>query len=91
MKILVIYSNDSKQEVDLLRKEIATRYGNNSVLRLSSTSRKKSLIRHVWHKDAIKMMKCADIIVYAVSKNSGTNKNVNWELKKAKKLGISEV
>ena len=31
-------------------------------------------------------MKCADIIVYAVSKGSATNKNVKWELKKACKL-----
>ncbi len=86
MKVLVIYSNDSKEKVALLRDEITKRFGKSSVLRMHSAGRKKTLIKHAWHKDAIKMMRRADIIVYAVSKNSGTNKNVEWELKKARKL-----
>lgn len=86
MEVLVIYANDCKEKVSILREEIANRYGRDTVLRLHSTARKKSLIRHAWHKDAIKMMKLADIIVYAVSKSSGKNKNVEWELKKALKL-----
>lgn len=86
MKVLVIYANDCKQEVDRLRDEIATRFGSSSVLRLHSAERKKSLIRHAWHKDAVKMMKCADVIVYALSSKAATNKNVEWELRKARKL-----
>ena len=86
MKILVIYANDSKPQVDELRRELAEKYGENSVLRLYSTKRKKGLLPHAWHKDAVKMMELADIIVYAVSSKSSTNKNVNWELKKAQKL-----
>ena len=86
MKVLVIYANDCKQQVDQLRSEIADRFGHSSVLRLFSTDRKKSLIPHAWHKDAKKMIACADIIVYAVSEKSSTNKNVTWELRKAKKM-----
>jgi len=86
MKVLVIYANDSKQEVSRLREEIAEEYGKGSVLRLHASDRKKSIIKHSWHKDAVRMMKCADIIVYAVSKKSLTNKNVEWELKRALKL-----
>lgn len=87
MKVLVIYSSDSKEQVEVLRGEIAQRFGKETVLRLHSTERKKSLFRHAWHKDAIRMMKLADIIVYAVSSKSGANKNVNWELEKALRLG----
>ena len=86
MKILVIYSSDSKPQVDELRQELAEKYGKDSVLRLYSTKRKKGLLPHAWHKDAIKMMALADIIVYMVSECSSTNKNVNWELKKAQKM-----
>ena len=86
MKVLIIYSNDSKQQVDDLRREIAEKFGSSTVLRLHSTSRRKSLFRHAWHKDAVKMMKIADMIVYAVSRQSSANKNVNWELKTAKRL-----
>lgn len=86
MKVLVIYSNDSKDMVNALRMEIADRFGANTVLRLHSTNRKKSKIRHAWHKDAVRVMKAADVIVYVVSPNSSTNENVNWELKKALKL-----
>ena len=86
MKVLVIYSNDGKEKVVALREEIARRFGADTVLRLHSTDRKKSLLRHAWHKDAVKMMKLADVIVYAVSPKSSTNENVNWELKKALKL-----
>ena len=86
MKVLVIYSSDCAEEVKKLRAEIAERFGKESVLRLLSTNRKKSLLPHAWHFDAVKMMKLADIIVYAFSENSFTNKNVNWELCKALKL-----
>lgn len=86
MKVLVIYSSDSKEQVEALRGEIADQFGKDSVLRLHSTERKKSLFRHAWHKDAVQMMKIADIIVYAMSSKSGTNKNVNWELNKALRL-----
>ena len=86
MKVLVIYANDSKAKVDALRDAITDRFGSGTVLRLFSPLRKKSLLPHSWHKDAIEMMKIADIIVYAVSPNSSTNKNVNWELNKALKL-----
>jgi len=86
MKILVLYSNDSRNEVVQLREEIAQKFGSSSVLRLHSADRKKSVFRHSWHKDAIKMMKCADLIVYAISEISHLNKNVQWELKKAIKL-----
>jgi len=86
MKVLVIYSNDCKQKVELLRDEMANRCGSSTVLRMHATNRKKSLIPHAWHKDAIKMMKCADMIVYALSGQSSTNKNVEWELRKARKL-----
>lgn len=86
MKVLVIYANDAKEKVDLLRNEIARRFGSNSILRLHSAKRDKSLIRHAWHKDAIRMMKLADIIVYALSAGSSTNKNVEWELRNALKL-----
>lgn len=86
MKVLVIYSSDCKEKVELLRGEIADRFGKASVLRLHSCDRRKSLIPHAWHKDAVRIMKCADIIVYAVSSGSSTNKNVEWELKKALKL-----
>lgn len=86
MKILVIYSKDSKDEVVALRNDIAQNFGEASVLRLYSSERKKSLIKHAWHKDAIKMMKLADLIVYAISDISHMNKNVQWELKKAIKL-----
>ena len=86
MKVLVIYANDCKKEVDDLRGEIAQRFGSASVLRLHSAERRKSLIRHAWHKDAMKMMKCADIIVFALSPKAATNPNVEWELKKARKL-----
>ena len=86
MKVLVIYSNDSKEVVQNLRSEMAERFGKDTVLRLHSTERKKSLFRHSWHKDAVRMMKIADVIVYIASSQSGTNKNVNWELKKALKL-----
>ena len=41
MKILVIYSNDSKKEVVELREELAGKYGSSSVLRLHSSQRKK--------------------------------------------------
>ncbi len=86
MKVLVIYSSDCKEKVELLRGDIADRFGKSSVLRLHSCDRKKGLLPHAWHKDAINMMKIADVIVYAVSSNSSTNKNVSWELKKALKL-----
>lgn len=86
MKVLVIYSNDSKEKVDCLRKEIAERFNEETVLRLHSTNRKRGLIPHAWHKDAVRMMKLADVIVYVFSQQSTTNKNVNWELKKALKL-----
>ena len=86
MKVLVIYSNDSKQKVDELRNEIAEKFGASTVLRLHSTNRRRGLFRHAWHKDAVKMMKLADIIVYAASGKSSSNTNVNWELKKALKL-----
>lgn len=91
MKVLVLYANDSKQKVELLRKKISERFGSSTVLRMHSTQRKKSLIRHTWHRDAVRMMKIADVIVYAVSSNSSTNKNVNWELKKALRLNKSIV
>jgi len=86
MKVLVIYANDCREKVQLLRTEIADRFGSASVLRLHSANRKKSLFRHAWHKDAIRMMKQADIIVYAVSAKSSTNQNVEWELRAACKL-----
>lgn len=86
MKVLVIYANDCRQEVEQLRNEIAQRFGSATVLRLHSSKREKSLIRHAWHRDAVRMMKCADIIVYAVSKNGATNKNVDWELRRACRL-----
>ncbi len=86
MKILVIYSNDSKNEVAMLRDEISQKYGSSSVLRLYSAERKKSFFKHAWHIDAVKMMKEADLIVYAMSGISHQNKNVQWELKKAIRL-----
>ena len=86
VKILVIYSKESKDEVVALREDIAREFGEASVLRLYSSERKKTLIKHAWHKDAIKMMKLADLIVYAISDISHMNKNVQWELKKAIKL-----
>jgi hypothetical protein len=86
MKVLVIYANDSKEQVEQLRGEIAQRFGKETVIRMHSTERKKSLLRHCWHRDAVKMMKLADMIVYAVSPKSSTNENVNWEIRKARKL-----
>lgn len=86
MKVFIIYANDCKEEVEQLRKEISDKYGEKTVLRMNSKGRKKSIIKHAWHKDAIKMMKLADFIVYALSDKSITNKNVNWELNKAIKL-----
>lgn len=47
------------------------------------------LPKHAWHFDAVKMMKLADTIVYFASENSAKNENVEWELKKALKLGKS--
>jgi len=86
MKVLIIYSSDVKQKVNELRQRISNDFGKDSVLRLHSTERKKSIFRHAWHKDAIRMMQLADLIVYAVSSKSSVNNNVNWELKKALKL-----
>lgn len=86
MKILIIYAHDCKEKVNCLRDEISDRFGKDSVLRLHSCDRKKSIIPHAWHKDAVRIMKIADIIVYAVSSGSSTNKNVSWELKTALRL-----
>ena len=86
MKVLIIYSSDAKGRVDALRDGIAEEFGKDTILRLSSATREKSVIPHVWHKDAVKMMKQADIIVYALSELSDANKNVQWEIRKARKL-----
>lgn len=91
MKVLIIYASESKDYVEKLRNKIAEKYGKNSILRMNSRERenkkRKSILIHAWHKDARKMMKKADIIVYAVSPKSALNKNVDWEVKKAMDYG----
>lgn len=91
MKVLIIYASESKEYVEKLRNKIAEKYGKNSILRMNSRDRenkkRKSIFIHAWHKDACRMMKRADIIVYAVSPKSALNKNVDWEVKKAMNYG----
>lgn len=74
MKVLIIYASESKEYVEKLRNKIAEKYGKNSILRMNSRDRenkkRKSIFIHAWHKDACRMMKRADIIVYAVSPKS---------------------
>ena len=85
MKVLVIYDSECRSQVETLRKEIADKFKGTTVLRMNSRDRnnKKIRIKHAWHRDAVKMIKLADMIVYAVSTHSAKNKNVNWEIKKA--------
>lgn len=85
MKVLIIYASECKNEVEKIREEIAGKFGRQTVLRMNSRERKKSKtrLRHAWHRDAVKMMKLADMVVYIVSENSHSNRNVEWELKKA--------
>jgi hypothetical protein len=47
------------------------------------TAQQRVHLIHVWHRDALRMIKLADMIVYAVSKHSADNPNVAWELNKA--------
>lgn len=86
MKVLIIYSSESREYVESIRGEIANRFGRQTILRLKSRERdnqKKLHVRHLWHRDAIRMIKLADMIVYVVSKHSADNKNVEWEIKQA--------
>ena len=41
---------------------------------------KKTFPKHAWHKDAKKLIREAEVIVYAYSKNSYKSKNILWEL-----------
>ena len=91
MKVLIIYSSECKDEVSRIRNDISNRFGKKTVLRMNSCERgnerkRKIRLKHAWHFDAIRMMKAADMIVYAVSKNSAKNKNVSWELKQVLRL-----
>lgn len=89
MKVLIIYASECQKEVEALRTNISTKFGRQTILRMNSRERNtsKSHIKHAWHHDAIKMMKLADVVVYAVSEHSNQNSNVEWELKKALSLG----
>lgn len=84
MKLMIIYSNDCKDEVEQLRTEISNKYDKSTILRMNSLKRKKQcVIPHCWHYNAIKLIKSADMIVYFLSQGSIDNENVNWELKYA--------
>ena len=89
MKVLIIYAHESYKYVEDLRNRIAEQYGHSSILRMNARERspgkKKKTLKHSWHHDASRMMKQANIIVYIVSAHSASNKNVDWEIKKAMK------
>ncbi len=93
MKVLIIYDGNSKEYVEELRERIAEQFGHSTILRMHSRERirdnksknKRKIVKHSWHRDACRMMKQADMIVYIVSPYSVSNKNVDWEISKAMK------
>lgn len=90
MKVLIIYDSEIKTQVEALRNGIASKFGHSTVLRMNPHNKadvRKVRIKHLWHMEAKRMLRLADVVVYAVSSHSHENKNVEWEINYALKHG----
>ena len=81
MKVLTIYDSECRPEVEKLRKEITDRFGKKTILKIKKPEGPH--LKHSWHRDAVRMIKLADMVVYVVSEHSAKNSNVEWEIKQS--------
>ena len=79
MKVLTIYDSECRPEVEKLRKEITDRFGKKTILKIKKPEGPH--LKHSWHRDAVRMIKLADMVVYVVSEHSA--KNSEWEIKQS--------
>ena len=82
VKLFFVYCSECKQHVEEIRKELESRA---EVLRLRDISEDtpENTPKNAWHKNALKMIEQADVIVYVVSEHTAENENVEWELRQS--------
>lgn len=78
MNIFIIHSGDNWEKAQSVKEEISSKSKKAHVLLLKYR-------RCFWKKEAVKLMKSANMVLYVMSDNSHTRKNVDWELKTALK------
>lgn len=86
MNIFIVYSGSDKDNV--AKKEIAINAINDE-----HAARKKANVlmlnyqhRQFWKPEAKKLIKAAQIVLYIVSEDGHKSKNINWEIRQAKKF-----
>lgn len=77
MNIFVIHSGEDLELIQMCKKEILANCKSANVLLLD--------YRTFWKPQARQLMKSAQIVLYFLGENSHKSKNIDWELKQAKK------
>lgn len=80
MNIFIIHSGDDLELIQQKKDELCAKCGKARVLLLEYR-------RPFWKREAKRLMRQAQMILYLVGRNSAKSRNIDWELKKALKYG----
>lgn len=80
MNIFIIHSGDDLELIRQKKDELCAKCGKARVLLLEYR-------RPFWKREAKRLMRQAQMILYLVGRNSAKSRNIDWELKKALKYG----